>query len=288
MSFDADAALRAARAAGWSWPGVIHGVEVTSSTQDLARQAAAQGAPQGATFVAEEQTQGRGRQGRPWVAPRGSALLASVLLRPELEIAALPPLALVVGLALHDALAPLAPGGALRIKWPNDLLLDGRKVAGVLIESSLRGARVDGVVVGFGVNLRQGSLPPEIPATSLQRARPGLEPLRREDVLAAVLVRMEQRIAAYLRGGLATLLEPLRAADGTAGRQVAWQGGVATVRAIGDDGQLVLETATGPVAVAAGEVLFLPSSASLSCATGSVALRVWAGEGQGRCSTVMR
>lgn len=256
MSFDAALALRHARGAGYTWSGEIVHEEQTPSTQDLAKKAASEGAPQGTVFVADEQTRGRGRQGRPWVAPRGSALLASVLVRPAITAIQLPPLALVVGLALHDALSPEVPEGELRIKWPNDLLLQDRKVAGILVEASIRGDRPESVIIGFGVNLSEAALPPEIEARATSLQRHGFA-LSREETLGRILAAIERRTTQYARAGLGPLLTPLRAADGTVGRRVRWQEQEATVHGIGEDGRLLLDTDQGRIAAAAGEVLFL-------------------------------
>ncbi len=281
MSFDPRRAALLARSAGCSWTGAISHVESTPSTQDLARQAASAGAPEGTTFVADAQTRGRGRQGRPWVAPPGSALLASVLLRPSLAAAQLPPLALVAGLALHDALAPWVDGDLLRIKWPNDLTLLDRKVAGILVEATLRGPCPETVVVGFGVNLLDAPLPPEIAAraTSLQRhAAPGVA-LDRSAALGRILAALQRRIEAYTRGGLAPLLEALRAADGTAGRHVLWREQPAVACGIDEEGCLLLRTPGGLVAASAGEVIFVGGQTSLTM------LRAGVGSSMAGCST---
>lgn len=258
MTFRADAVRQRLAASAYPWSGEVHHHERTTSTQDLARQAAAAGAPAGTAFVADEQTQGRGRQGRAWIAPPGSALLASVVLRPRVTAAQLPPLSLVVGLALHDALSPLVTAGALRLKWPNDLTLDGRKLAGVLIESSLRGDRPEAVVSGFGVNIWPSALPPEIAARAAclaDHARPGVE-LSREVVLADALASIARRLAGFERAGLASVLDELRAADATAGRRVIWQEQSALACGIDDQGRLLLDTPGGRVAASAGEVIF--------------------------------
>lgn len=259
MTFAAATVQLRLAALGCPWRAAVHHVDVTASTQDLARAAAAERAPEGTTFVADEQTHGRGRQGRSWVAPRGSALLTSVLLRPALRPPQLPPLALVVGLALHDALAPRLTPGALLLKWPNDLTLHRRKVGGVLVEASMRGERVESVVVGFGLNLTAASLPPAIASAAdcLQaHALPGAD-LSREDVLASSLAAIERRTTQLVRQGLGALLSELRAADGTAGRSVRWQEQQGVARGIDDEGRLRIETDTGTVAAAAGEVVFL-------------------------------
>lgn len=258
MSFDASAVALRMAALGCPWRAVVGHVEQATSTQDLTRQAASAGAPEGTVFVADEQSQGRGRQGRAWVAPAGSALLASVLLRPAVAAGQLPPLALVVGLALHDALAPRLPPGALGLKWPNDLLIGQKKLVGVLVESSLRGDRTEAVVAGFGVNLLPAALPPEVASRAAclaDHALPGAA-LSREAVLADALAAIQRRVAVFARQGLGPLLADLRAADATAGRRVRWQDRPAVARGIDDQGFLLLETSSGLVAAAAGEVTF--------------------------------
>ncbi|MCS6898180.1 MAG: biotin--[acetyl-CoA-carboxylase] ligase [Myxococcales bacterium] len=264
MSFDPQKATCLARAAGCSWPGTVHHITSTSSTQDLARQAASSGAPEGTTFVADSQTQGRGRQGRSWVAPPGSALLASVLLRPPLLAAQLPPLSLVTGLALYDTLAPWVAGAVLRIKWPNDLILQDRKLAGILVEASLRGSHLESIVIGFGINLRDAPLPPEIAhqATSLQRHAIVGAPLDRTVLLGQILASLQQRIDTYVRHGLAPMLGALRTADGAAGRKVLWQGQSTVACGIDEEGRLLLRAPGGMIAASAGEVTFVTEQTS--------------------------
>lgn len=162
--------------------------EVTASTQRLLQE----DDPEGAVAVAEEQTEGRGRLGRTWHAPAGSSVLLSVVLRPEVEAPRLPELSLVAGGAVAEAIAEVT-GVDPAIKFPNDVLLDGRKVAGILAESS------DGrVVLGVGVNVNQTR--DELPAdaqtepTSL-RIQTGAM-VDRATLVAAILLRLE---AAYDR-----------------------------------------------------------------------------------------
>jgi len=151
-------------------------------------------APEGAVAAAEEQTEGRGRLGRRWHARTGSSVLVSVNLRPTVETARLPELSLIAGLAAADAVAAVT-GIQPEVRFPNDLLIGGRKVAGILAE-----ARDERVVVGIGinVNLAQGDLPTDVdtPATSLL-----LESGRRVDrarLLAELLVRLEARYDAWV------------------------------------------------------------------------------------------
>ncbi len=152
---------------------------------------------EGAVAVAEEQTAGRGRLGRSWEAPAGTSVLVSVLLLPAVEAARLPELSLVAGGAVTEAIAA-ATGLKPTLKFPNDVLIFGRKVAGILAESS------DGrVVLGIGVNVNQTreQLPPDAQTepTSL-RAELG-EPVDRPRLLAAILFRLEQAYDAWIATG---------------------------------------------------------------------------------------
>lgn len=168
-------------------------VERTASTQRLL------GAddPEGAVAVADEQTEGRGRLGRQWLAPAGTSLLVSVLLRPDVAPARLPELSLVAGRACAEAIASVA-GLDTGVKFPNDVLVRGRKVAGILAEAS------EGrVVLGIGVNVSQaaGELPaePRTPATSLL-LETGRE-VDRAELLVALLEQLERRYDEWLGAG---------------------------------------------------------------------------------------
>jgi len=153
--------------------------------------------PEGAVAVAEEQSEGRGRLGRSWQAPARTSVLLSILLRPEVEPPRLPELTLVAGGAVAQAIAE-ATGLEPAIKFPNDVLLGGRKVAGILAESS--GGRV---VLGVGVNANQTAeqLPPDVQTepTSL-RLELG-KPVERPELLAAILRQVEQAYRAWVSTG---------------------------------------------------------------------------------------
>ena len=179
----------------------------TDSTNDRARALAAAGAPHGTLVTAGEQRAGRGRQGRTWSAPPGRALLASLVLR---EVPAL--LAIASAVAVAEAVSPDAA-----IKWPNDILLAGRKVAGILAE----GRHQEGwAVLGIGVNVavREHDLPPQVAAAA---AGLGLEPAAVEPTLAALLTALERRLAQEP----AAVLEAFRERDALLGREVRWQHG---------------------------------------------------------------
>ncbi|HSK36656.1 MAG TPA: biotin--[acetyl-CoA-carboxylase] ligase, partial [Actinomycetota bacterium] len=138
-------------------PGFFSPLEVVASvptTMARAAELAAAGEPEGATVLAEEQTEGRGRLGRVWVAPPGSSLLVSVVLRPPMATDAVWLTVAAAGAALAGAVDEVAPGAApAGLKWPNDLELGGRKAAGLLAEAHLAGDRLAAVLLGMGVNV---------------------------------------------------------------------------------------------------------------------------------------
>jgi len=135
----------------------VHLQSTIGSTNDRAAELAREGAPEGALVLADEQTAGRGRLGRKWRTPRGSGIAMSLIMRPsQLEGPALGAIGLVGALATIDALEGLELEP--RLKWPNDVLLQGKKVAGVLAEASWTGSTLDYVVLGIGVNVKPGSL----------------------------------------------------------------------------------------------------------------------------------
>jgi BirA family biotin operon repressor/biotin-[acetyl-CoA-carboxylase] ligase len=166
--------------------------ELSPSTQRML----AEEDPEGTIAVAEEQSEGRGRLGRDWHAPAGTAVLVSVLLRPTIEPARLPELSLVAGGAVAEAIAEVTAIEPA-IKFPNDVLVGGRKVAGILAE-----AREGRVVLGIGVNVNQTEeqLPADsqTEATSL-RLELG-EPIDRAQLLAAILAQLERAYDAWVRG----------------------------------------------------------------------------------------
>jgi BirA family biotin operon repressor/biotin-[acetyl-CoA-carboxylase] ligase len=171
--------------------------------------------PEGAVAVADEQTGGRGRQGRTWEAPPGTAILASVLLKPPGDRNT-PELSLVGGLAAAEVVER-ATGLAAQIKWPNDVMLNRRKVAGVLAEAS-----ADTVVLGIGLNVNQrGSELPQdarVPPASLYTSD-GV-PRERAAVLADLVAALERAYRLWLEGGLDALYEGLGARDFLRGRTV--------------------------------------------------------------------
>lgn len=229
--------------------GLLRHLETCDSTNRIAREWAREGAPDGSAVVADHQSAGRGRLGRTWVAEAGDALLLSVVVRPVPQA-----LTLVAGVAVADALELLGGGalaGRVTVKWPNDVLLDGRKVAGVLGETR---PQEGWCVLGIGLNVavRVQDLPGELHdrAASL-----GLEPAAIEPTLDALLRALEHRLGQATAGAL----DDLRARDALRGRRVRWAEGDGVACGIDDEGRLLVQDAGGGVAVAltAGEVHLL-------------------------------
>ncbi len=255
----------------------LHLLDETGSTNDDAKSGARDGAPHGALWVAETQSQGRGRQGRGWTSPRGENLLFSVLLRIPCLPMRVPPLALVVGLAVRDAVAKIL-GDGVALKWPNDVVVrhgDGlRKIAGVLVESSVIGSRVDHLVVGVGVNVRTRTFPVELRQRATSIAIECEHAVSPAQLLADILVGIENDVERVAHHGLASVHARLVAADVLRGRAVnideRGTGGGApspssrrremndvagTGAGIDVDGRLLVVRADGTVAkVASGEI----------------------------------
>ncbi|MGZ8603064.1 MAG: biotin--[acetyl-CoA-carboxylase] ligase [Actinomycetota bacterium] len=237
---------RAAALAGLS--ASVHWQEVTGSTNADAVALAEGGAPEWTLVGAGHQTTGRGRLGRTWLDRAGGSLMTSVVLRPRLPAEALGLLTLLAGAAWAEA-ATDATGLEVRCKWPNDLLLGERKVGGVLAESSVEGDEVRWVVVGSGVNLAD----PGVEGSA------GLGDLDRVSLLGGFLSRFLRGYRVPVAGFSGEVVERWSAVSATLGRRVAAVAADGTRRegaavAIDPSGRLVLETATGPAAVASDEV----------------------------------
>lgn len=223
-------------------PRVHH--RLTDSTNERAKALAAAGAPHGTLVTAAEQSAGRGRQGRSWVAPPGRAVLMSLLLRDLGEHDAALPLAAAV--AVCEACEAAAPVRCA-IKWPNDIWIERRKVAGILVE----GRPQDGwAVLGIGLNvaLRPEDFPDELRGRATGM---GLEPDDVDRVLAELLRHLEARLAQPV----AAMLGDWRARDVLHGREINWNGGSGTAEGVDDAGRLLVRTPTGEIAeLDAGEV----------------------------------
>ena len=168
----------------------LHHFYKIGSTNTAAMAAAADGAPEGTVFLAEEQTAGRGRGANSWQSPRSTGIYCSAILRPLLPPSDVLVLSLAAGLAVQAAIQQVDSRVHADLKWPNDALIDGRKVCGILTEMNAEATRVRYLVVGIGINVNQPSFPKELSATSLRLAT-GSEWSRVE--LAAALLKSLDR-----------------------------------------------------------------------------------------------
>ncbi|MFT3836614.1 MAG: biotin--[acetyl-CoA-carboxylase] ligase [Myxococcaceae bacterium] len=237
----------------------LHYEESVESTNSLAFELAQQGAFHGEIVVAEEQTKGRGRRGRGWVSPPGKNLYFSAILRPELPPARAPELTLVAAVALAETIREA--GAEAFIKWPNDVQVDGKKVAGILTELSADTERVHFVVVGVGVNLNldAADFPPELRelATSLSEARKQKVP--RALFTAALWTRLEEWLDRHAAEGFQPVREAWKKLSSTLGQDVLVRTERNELRGIAEDidenGALLVKTADGKVEkVLAGDV----------------------------------
>jgi BirA family transcriptional regulator, biotin operon repressor / biotin---[acetyl-CoA-carboxylase] ligase len=146
----------------------LHHFYKIGSTNTAAMAAAAEGAPEGSVFLAEEQTAGRGRGANTWQSPRSTGIYCSVILRPALPPSEVLVLSLAAGLAVQSAIQQVDSRVKADLKWPNDLLIDGKKACGILTEMNAEATRVRYIVVGIGINVNQASLPGDLRATSLR------------------------------------------------------------------------------------------------------------------------
>ena len=228
---------------------------VTDSTNDRAKELAMAGAPGGLVVTADEQTAGRGRRGSEWFAPAGSCLLYSALQRPfTADEATLLPL--VVPVAVCEAAESVAPVRC-QLKWPNDVWIDERKVAGILVE-----ARPDDswAVIGVGLNVAvpEDAFPPELrdTATSLlpTEAERGL-PLGGAPGVRRARAALNESLTRWVAASDDQVLASFRARDALSGKRVSWQDGEGTAVEIDERGHLVVDQSDGErVALGAGEV----------------------------------
>jgi BirA family transcriptional regulator, biotin operon repressor / biotin---[acetyl-CoA-carboxylase] ligase len=175
----------------------LHHFYKIDSTNTAAMAAASEGAPEGSVFLSEEQTAGRGRGSNLWQSPRSTGIYCSVILRPTLPPSEVLPLSLAAGLAVQAAIQQIDSQVKADLKWPNDLLVDGLKVCGILTEMNAEATRVRHIVVGIGINVNQESFPKELAATSLRLAT-GRE-WSRVELVAALLKSLDREYRQLLK-----------------------------------------------------------------------------------------
>jgi BirA family biotin operon repressor/biotin-[acetyl-CoA-carboxylase] ligase len=227
----------------------IHYLTTIDSTNALAKKLADQGAPEGTLVITEEQTAGRGRRGRAWVSPAGANLLFSVLLRPPLEGDRIFVLTMVLALAGVKALREVA-GVRAMIKWPNDLYVGTKKLAGILTEFSVRGKKIDWTVLGMGMNVSWRPEAPKgsgAPATSLLEERG--QRVSRNDLLSEILTGFEALYRDVVHGSMQALYEKWNQNCLVLGKAVVIESDTGRIEGkalrIDDGGALIIEDAGG-------------------------------------------
>ena len=221
----------------------------TTSTNDIAIELAGRDAKEGTLVIADSQTRGRGRLDRKWVAPAGTSILASLILRPAIELSQVNRIVLITTISIIHAIRNVTNLSAL-VKWPNDIVINGRKAAGILAESKTEKNSLNFVVVGFGVNvnIKKGSFPEEITdiATSLS-IESGRE-VSRIYLLQEILKQIESR---YLRLNGNSFLDEWKSLSATIGSQIqieypdSTRTGLATD--IDENGALIIQLDTGEI-----------------------------------------
>jgi BirA family biotin operon repressor/biotin-[acetyl-CoA-carboxylase] ligase len=227
------------------------------STMDIAAALATQGAAHGVVVAADQQTAGRGRRGSTWVSPPGAGLYFSVVARLRAFGATARPalslLTLAAGVGVREGVAN-ASGLQADLKWPNDLLVGKRKLAGILAEGIAIGAPEQAVIVGVGVNVQPAAYPPDVAARATSIEGELGKAVDRDAVLAAILDALSARLAA-LEQNAGDILQAWRAASPSAvGTRVEWDGHRGVTAGIDDTGALLVKTASGVERIIAGEL----------------------------------
>lgn len=187
----------------------LHYRETVDSTNRIALELAQAGAPEGTVVLADRQTAGRGRMQRSWQSPPGCNLYLSIILRPTIPQQEASQITLMTGLAAAEAVSESCPEGRVGIKWPNDILIGGRKVCGILAEARTDRGKIDSVVVGIGlnVNMEKADFDPSHRETATSLREETGRDHSREEVLLSLCGRFEQRYGLFLRDGFAPVRE---------------------------------------------------------------------------------
>ncbi len=211
----------------------------TPSTNDVAMRLCQDGAPHGLLVVADHQSSGRGRRGNIWHSPNPAEnLLFSVILRVQHENELPSNITLAMGLALRDAVQPILEQ-EVRIKWANDVLVNNKKLAGILVESLLQTDQVPAFVVGIGLNVQMQDLPEPIGAIATSLALLHARTTDREMLLADILQSIDSRVKVWQRHGFAPMAEELRRCDALLDKQISVDGVKGRAVGIDDTGALM-------------------------------------------------
>ncbi|RNA69170.1 biotin--[acetyl-CoA-carboxylase] ligase [Alteribacter keqinensis] len=226
----------------------VHHYPSIHSTQETAHQLASENAPEGTLILADEQTKGKGRLGRQWHSPRETGIWMSLILRPDIEVKRAPQLTLLTAVAVVRGIKN-AVGIDPEIKWPNDVLFEGKKVAGILTEMQAEPDKVHAIIVGLGLNVNQSQFPAPLDtiATSL-RIESG-KSVNRTDVLSSILIEWDWLYRTFLKEGFAAVKPLWEAHALTMGKRITARTpketltGIAT--GIDDSGVLLLRQDDG-------------------------------------------
>ena len=235
----------------------------TTSTNDIAKALAQHGAPEGTVVLAEHQTRGRGRYGRTFASPAGVGIYLSLLVRPQVDTSRLPQLTLAIAVATAEAFVEHC-ALPVRLKWPNDVEIHGKKVAGILSEVVLGAGASPVAIIGIGINVNTtlAHLPPELHQHVTSLALASGHPWPRLPLIALLLAHLERLYQAFHRGDIAPILQRWLHHSQITGRQVRftseYSAGTGTVVGLDADGALVVQHSNGMrQRLVAGEVTFL-------------------------------
>ena len=242
---------------------VLYVLTQTTSTNDEAKVLALRGAPEGTVVLAEQQTHGRGRQGRTFASPPGVGIYLSIVVRPLIEMERLPQLTLMVAVATADAITEVC-GLPVGLKWPNDVEIDGKKIAGILTEAVFRSGEPPVVIIGIGINVNTTleQLPPALYERVTSLALVSGAPVSRPQLIAHLLAHLEELYLTLQHAGMASILERWRHYSCICDRRVRFTDAIGTktgtVVGLDDDGALLVQTADSlQHRLVAGEVVFL-------------------------------
>ena len=237
----------------------IHSWQSVQSTNSIASQLAATGAPEGTVVVAEQQTRGRGRFGRTWHSPAGLSIYCSIILRPKIPPMLAPGISLISAVAVAETIASFGIVD-VRIKWPNDVLISGKKTAGILTELSAEIGRTNFVIVGVGVNINHKTSDfPEALKKSATSIRIGLKrEISRVDFIKNFMAKFEKEYLGFKKRGLSASRKGILKYSSLIKSEITLKIGRKVVSGnvldIDDRGRLVVETAEGVRHFSAGEV----------------------------------
>jgi len=231
----------------------LRALPLTGSTNDDARNDALAGAPDGHVVVADQQSSGRGSQGRQWLSPAGRDLYVSIVARPSAAFRMLPTLTLAVGLgvalAVDELLGRSTGAGARRatVKWPNDVWLERKKVCGILVEASTVGSEVSAVIIGIGLNVNRTDFAPDLTAHAGSLRLATGRDLDREHALCTLLWHVERSVDRWARDGEAAIVAEVDARLAFRGEPVTHDGAPVTLLGLSPNGAIRLQTRDGAV-----------------------------------------